>query len=73
VRARVGPIELRGRAVETDRSQDIEDLHHDVVVAAALRDADGSIGERSRGFVVGVGEQHRNTMRSANAAYAQSP
>ena len=57
VRAGVRAREFRGGAVEVHGTEDVQDLHEHVVVAARLGSLDGAIGERERGLVVGAGEQ----------------
>jgi hypothetical protein len=65
VTARVRLGELRSCTVEMKSAQDIEDLHHDVVVAALFRISDGAIGLRRNTFVIGARQEYRdaNTQR----------
>ncbi len=52
--------ELRGGAIEAHRAQNVQDLHHHVIIAACFGCADGAIRQRRYRGVVGTGEQNRD-------------
>ena len=41
-------------------AQDVEDLHHHVIVAALFRIAEGAFGLRCDAFVIGAREKYRH-------------
>src|SRR5206468_1523129 len=60
VSTRVRLRELGGRTVEVKSTKDIENLHHDVVVAALLGIFDSTIGLRRNTFVVRARQKYRD-------------
>src|SRR5205823_6290397 len=52
--------QLRGGTVEMKSAKNVEDLHHDVVVAALLSIFDGPIGLRCNSCVIGARQEYRD-------------